>query len=299
MNAKRTACWVAATLFLVADASRLLAGNDDKKAKLRAAEIHVQKLELRAADDAARQIERVDQPLLSFGDPARVYSDGTLWAWGDKGRPVAVMELWQDRQALGLLWIHTLTLTSPRRATLTTPSSQRWQPAELPPKPTVFAEAPSPAPKASSRLRQFKELARRFTAYEHFDPDNSRVELRLLVQPVHRYSDPGSNLQDGAIFILAHGTNPEIVLMIEAMGETVATSRWHYNVLRSTHAETHVQLDGHEVWQCPPAEPDHIGPNKPYWLFVSPVENATTVCNHPVQPLPSSVHDRPAQCRST
>ena len=75
-----------------------------------------------------------------------------------------------------------------------------------------LAAAPPPAAKEAARLRQIKEIARRFTAHEFWDPENSRFELRLLVQPVHRYRDAAGEIQDGAMFVLAHGTNPEAML---------------------------------------------------------------------------------------
>jgi hypothetical protein len=129
-----------------------------------------------------------------------------------------------------------------------------------------------PDAKEAVRLRQLKELARRFTGHEFWDPDNSKFELRLLVQPVHRYSDPKTGLHDGAAFTLAHGTNPEIVLLIEALGPSLAAARWHFSVAPLGSAELHVALDDEEVWKRD-RTPGVVGrPADSYWLFLSPVE---------------------------
>ena len=96
--------------------------------------------------------------------------------------------------------------------------------------------------------------------------------MRLLAQPVHRYADAEVGIQDGAAFVIAHGTNPEVVVLIEALGKTLATSRWHYSFARLGSAELHVELDGKEVWRQG-RTPGVVGqPTDPYWLFLTPRE---------------------------
>jgi hypothetical protein len=115
-----------------------------------------------------------------------------------------------------------------------------------------------------------KEIARRFTAHEFWDPDNSRFELRLLVQPVHRYRDERLGILDGAAFVLAHGTNPEAILLVEA--HRAQPTQWRYSLARLGSAELHAELDGREVWKRE-RTPGVVGsPTDPYWLFVSPAE---------------------------
>ncbi|HEV3023989.1 MAG TPA: hypothetical protein VGX76_16050 [Pirellulales bacterium] len=248
------------------------ASADELKARLRLAEEHVRRFELRSLDDD-EAIDLIDRPLLAFGDSARTHDNGTLWAWGSSGRPLAFMELFQGAKT-GAQWIHAVTLTSSRPVILVAPESGRWEPQQTPLESTPIPDAPSPADKEPARLRQLKDLARRFTAHEFWDPDNSRFELRLLVQPVHRYADPAAEIQDGAAFVIAHGTNPEGVLLIEALGPTVDDAHWHYSLARSSHAEMHVELGGKEIWKTQRASEVNNGRTRSYWLFVSPVETA-------------------------
>jgi hypothetical protein len=221
----------------------------------------------RGRGDGAVQL--VDRPLLTYGDSARVNKNGTLWAFGASGRPAAILELYQDT---GTRWVHAVTLTGASSVTMKTPVAAAWTPAETQIAPAPIPEADAPLDRELRRTRQLKELARRFTAHEFWDPDNSRFELRLLEQPVLRYKDAEAGIQDGAVFVLAHGTNPEVIVLIEAIGKTIEEARWHYSLARLGSAELHVELDGKEVWKQG-RTPGIVGrPVDPYWLFVTPVE---------------------------
>ncbi|HVX12861.1 MAG TPA: hypothetical protein VHC22_16885 [Pirellulales bacterium] len=241
------------------------------KSALRAALEHMQRLELRNAD--GQRIDPVERPLLSYADPARINSDGTFWAWGKTGRPVAFLELFRGSPEAAT-WVQSATLTTAQRVKLIIPEVGLWQPPPTPVEPRAIPDAPTPDERPTSRLRQIKDLSRRFAAHEFWDPDNSRFELRVLVRPVLRYSDPTANIQDGAAFVIAHGTNPETVLLIEAIGPSLKEARWHYALVRSSHAEAHVELDGQEVWKCERANAVNHGATRGYWLFLSPVEEA-------------------------
>lgn len=104
----------------------------------------------------------------------------------------------------------------------------------------------------AKRLRQFKQLARRFEADEFYKPrgqsKKERYALRLLPQPIHRYSDPDSGVLDGGLFVFAFGTNPEIILQIECLGNEGTSPKWHYRCVRTSAAELSVRLNGEEVW---------------------------------------------------
>ncbi|HEX5444589.1 MAG TPA: hypothetical protein VFW87_12195 [Pirellulales bacterium] len=209
----------------------------------------------------------IEEPLLRFNDTARFDLDGTVWGWGE-GRPAALMELYPKSDPPGV-WVYVFTSLSagPLDAKVAI-GAQRWNWA---PKTAGFVaqsfpKAPPPADKPALRLRQMKELARRLTAHEFWDPDNSRFELRLLAQPVHRYQDAAAGVADAAIFLLAHGTNPEVVAVIEATGDEPAR-HWQCAFMRLGHAEMHVEIDGKEVWRK-----ERLGPTSlqdPYWLTVS------------------------------
>src|SRR3954463_15173848 len=55
--------------------------------------------------------KRIDRPLLFYTDPTRGDDSGFLWAWGDKGRPLAVVEMFQ-KSANRSVWDVHVTNTS-------------------------------------------------------------------------------------------------------------------------------------------------------------------------------------------
>jgi hypothetical protein len=110
-------------------------------------------------------------------------------------------------------------------------------------------------------------LAQKFTAHEFWDPDNSRYELRLLKRPLHTYRDEANGVLDGGLFTLANGTNPEIMLFVEARVDPKNNSKsgWQYTVGRLSHAELHLEYDGKEIFDAPRGDKLSAS-NKPYWL---------------------------------
>ena len=229
-----------------------------------------QRLEVRLADPTEGDgiVAPIERPLLLFGDDPRNLTRGILWGWGS-GRPVAVAELWRGRAELSPYAV-SLTLTGLDLVAMTSDGAKKWQPAKAQAQFSPLPNGPAAAAKETARLRQLKEIARRFEAHEFWDPENSRFELRLLVQPVHRYSDSAADIQDGAVFVFAHGTNPEAILMIEAVGPTIEKSTWQYGLVRTSNAESHVQLDGQEVWMQPRVKGGSTRHSDPYFVFSLP-----------------------------
>jgi hypothetical protein len=74
--------------------------------------------------------------------------------------------------------------------------------------------------------------------------------MRLMTKPIYRYEDAAAGLEDGAIFSLANGTNPDVLLLIESRktGGTAAPT-WHYGVARMGGAVLVVNLDNQQVWR--------------------------------------------------
>jgi hypothetical protein len=216
--------------------------------------------------DGPVAVKMVANPLLTFGDATRGNEAGTLWAWGTTGRPLAMMEQFRPVENQ-TTWIHAWTVTSPSLLTFDKIAGQQWKTASSHFELKDVPDAPTVSLQPAMRLRQMKEISRRFQAHEFWDPDNSRFELRLLVQPVHRYADESQSVIDGAVFVLAHDTNPEILVQLEAHGDS-SDARWKVSFSRLGSAELHVLLDGTEFWTVP-RTPNVVGqPTDPYWLML-------------------------------
>lgn len=217
----------------------------------------------RITDDGAVAVELVPDPLLRFSDLPRGCEDSTTWAWGKKGRPVALMSL--ESYPTRRLWGYSLASLCEDPLDVDCGGGWRWTPKEPGFLPAPVGDGPIPAEKASERLHQMREIARRFEAHEFWERDHSRFELRLLSQPVLRYEEQAKSILDGAIFIFSYGTNPEVALVLEVTGSALSNGRWSYALVRQGNAEMHVTMDGREVWQCSLASSPT--PRGPYWNF--------------------------------
>ena len=191
----------------------------------------------------------VAKPLLRYSDPTRgtteanVLLDATVWRLGEKGRPTALvtLEIYRASEENTILAYEFLSL-SPAKISLKHKEREKvtWNAAgdalQLKPLP----EAPKPAPNATARLVQMRQLARRFTAREKIKSGD--VQCRLLSQPIDRYQSEEEKIVDGAIFVYANGTNPELGVLLEC-----DEKGWSYGIARLTSAESKVELDGKEV----------------------------------------------------
>jgi hypothetical protein len=82
--------------------------------------------------------------------------------------------------------------------------------------------------------------------------------LRQLASPLHRYADESAGIVDGAIFAFANGTNPEVLLVLEAQAAKDSTLHWQYSLAQMTGGAVTVELDGKEVWQQTEADPPAV-----------------------------------------
>src|SRR5262245_23299348 len=122
----------------------------------------------KTAQGARVRLERLTEPVYRFDDPARQYSDGTVWAWGRPGRPVALLTLSRDRSPQeGLRWIAEMTSLEPgpNAISATVPAFGTWKPSAVGVVMQKFPKARVPAEDASRRLRQMKELVQQIKAY--------------------------------------------------------------------------------------------------------------------------------------
>ena len=225
-------------------------------------------LEVSLRDEKWAKVKQLEKPLLYYGDPTRENDRGSVWGWGEKGRPLALIELYQnvnDRTK----WVYAVCNTSGGKLRASRGGNPWWRENDSA---SELKDVPgAPAPAADATQRQLKQLAGKFTGHQFWDPDNSRYELRRLEKPLHTYRDPDAGILDGALYTLANGTNPEIVLFVEARvnPKDATKSVWQYAVGRLAHAELHMAYDGKEVFAAPRG--DRVsGADKPYWLgFIS------------------------------
>ena len=211
-----------------------------------------------------------EKHLHRFVDLDRLNLDGTLWAVGEKGRPLAVMEVFPGDVGDGQerWWTAVASLTDqPLTAQNVDVPGQSWTPEGWGEEFRPFPDAAAPAESAEARKGQAASLARRFTAHQFWRPGETRYELSVRPEPVLTYEDPKAGILDGNLFILMHDTNPEVLLLIEAQ-TAKGKSQWKYALASLGSARMHVQLDQEEVWTRPTPANVAGGGTHPYWVFM-------------------------------
>jgi hypothetical protein len=244
--------------------------SDDRVARLAEMKQIASTFQAATIDGGTRTpVTQVLEPLHRWTDPTRENSDGALWAWRSSGRPIAIIaiELYPQDKAFGTVWALEFTslATTPIEVEggehfdtvyedMAPPRADgrlRWAPAKEGLAFREIPDAPDPGKTEAERLRQMKDLLKRFSAREFYDITAQDYALRLLSHPIDRYADAASGLVDGAIFIFANGTNPEALLVIEARRLGTGSPTWSYAAAPLTRAEPTVRLGQKDVWTHP------------------------------------------------
>jgi len=220
---------------------------------LRAARRYEMRLE---KDSEALKI--VDKPVLRWGNQARDNDDGAVFIWTRHGRPQAVVAIF----VIGDRTMHEMCslAEAPLKATWSEGSAV-WRPARTG---GVFRKvpgAPVPAETGRARLAQMRTIAGNFTAATSAPPDygggRSHGELRLMPQPLYRNDGESPTALDGALFTFAFGTDPEVLLVLEAR-KTPDGPVWHYAAAPFTDFEIDLKYKGELVWSEPLAQASRV-----------------------------------------
>lgn len=202
-----------------------------------------------------------EPPVLRWNQPVRGGDDGAVFVWLQDGRPAAIgtMFCWPHAEGYRVVVneFHSflsepLTALRGEETAWTPQDGITWQ---------DFEEAPGPAATAARRLIQMRQLAGRFRGENRDDQgDGEKWELRLLPQPLFRYNQAErvqsaeNPVLDGALFALASGTDPEILLLIEVR-MTGEGDRWRWALARFSDRPLTAWLDDEEVWTVDRALP--------------------------------------------
>lgn len=201
-------------------------------------------------------------PLLYFtNEPHRIVA-GSLWGWSVGGRPVAICKIEQyDRDRPDQTWLYCLASLSEKKIGVNWRDGESWSAKEPGLVIRDVPDAPAPAKDERSRLRQMKELSRRFSAMD-FEPNGPGTsQFRLLTQPLWRYSVADAGILDGAVFS-TEGVGA--VYVIELHQNISEQPRWQYGVTAMSAWAVTIKLDDKEIWK----KPFTAGP-APYenWIF--------------------------------
>ncbi len=212
--------------------------------------------EICSADSPRRACSLRTTPVLRWNQPVRGGDDGAVYVWLDNGRPAAIGTVFAWPLPEGdRIVTHEMHALAVESLSAKYEGQEVWtvgKPAlDFKPVPN----APAPAESAPQRLAQMRTLSREFTA-KAIDQKEGSWELRLLGQPLYRYElkdDP--DLLDGAVLAFVQGTDPEILLILEARRHGEQT-RWEYALARFSDMRLFVQHNNVEVWKAPVSTPN-------------------------------------------
>lgn len=174
--------------------------------------------------DETRELKLENTAVLSWTNPIRKSKNGTVFVWTDEGRPAAIVCIYMS--STSFRWQHEFQSLTPRPVRATQGDNIPWDTKEPGLEWIAYDGMKPPAKRASLRLGQMRAIASKFKA-----DLQTGEHLRLLRQPIYRYE---TNKFDGAIFALAQGTNPELLVLVEVEDGEDAAKPWRYALARAT-----------------------------------------------------------------
>lgn len=205
----------------------------------------VRDLQFQGGEDQASSFEKRARPVLNWSNPERKTTAGAMFVWTLDQRPqvaACVFPREGDEPVLELL-----SLSDAPFVMSTQSSSAAWMPEE----PGVAASSFEPtriaAGSPAKRLREMRLISREFEA-RVLRGKMPSIGLRLLPTPVYRYQ-PKSNMDegavvDGALFCFVQGTDPEVILMLEAIRGSEQRLLWRYSLGRMSRFKLEVKHKG-------------------------------------------------------
>ncbi|MBI3865949.1 MAG: hypothetical protein HY290_29080 [Planctomycetia bacterium] len=189
------------------------------------------------------------KPLLHWGNPARTGEDGAVFVWMLDGRPEVIGSVFTYRLGNVIHRKHEFHSLAAGPLTAEFEGKRVWAPAVAGVKFQPLEGAAEPADSPRQRLSQMKALAREFSArmIDQQDGKDVRSDLRLQSQPLIRYEPTNQATFDGALFSFALGTDPEVILLLEARTDK-GKMAWHYAFARYHYIDLTAFHKDKEVW---------------------------------------------------
>ena len=226
--------------------------------------------ELKRWDFSSRQhgaLNLSEKPAMRWShfDVGRYYGD--VYVVTARERPVAIFGMFR--------WFHPTTNTYVFATALDDSGivarrdgEKLWQPRTSSLEWKALPDANRPGRSKATRLLQMRKYARSFSGEVSMRPVADRTtfrKLRLLPQPIYRYS---TKTTDGAIFAFAEGTNPAVLLCLEA-DLTSESTNWRYGYARRWTFESRMRHEKGGRWKVPTVQPK-LTSTDPFYVSLIP-----------------------------
>jgi hypothetical protein len=226
--------------------------------------------EIELANEPATRLELKEEPVLRWTNPVQSDGAGEVYVWTDRGRPEAVVSIYRFVGNSGKPGLHhEFHSLSTARLVGRGEKGRNWSPdqAGLEFKPVPDAAQPASSP--TGRKRQLRDIADQFQA-DKTDRQEVQRTLRLLTQPLYRFESAHDDVLDGALFAFVEGTDPEVLLLIEAR-QAGDGHQWQYALCRLNSVRLQAKYKDRSVWDVPAIEyREYTRRDRPYSVFNIP-----------------------------
>ncbi len=205
------------------------------------------------SQDGGQKLELTPEAVLHWSNPVRGgETNGSVFVWTHEGRAELVGTIFSHLAAGDpnqKLIAHSFQSLSHEPLAGNRPGAPgAWSLEGAGIQPRPIPSAPPPAKTPAVRLSQMRDLAREFSATTVLQ--GIEQELRLLTQPIHRNAKSVGDVLDGALFTFVTGTDPELMLVIEARPADGSDSPiWHYAAGRFTDLTLTLRHKKIELWK--------------------------------------------------
>jgi hypothetical protein len=212
--------------------------------------LQASKYEIFFNNDREQLLQLKPEPVFFWTNPVRYgETNGAVFVWTRNGRAEAVGSIFSylsRGDPSQRVIAHEFLSLAEKSLGATRDGRLPWSIRVPGISPRPVPDAPKPATTAAMRLPQMRELARDFTATAmHNDVER---DLRLLPQPIFRNSSASGDVLDGALFTFVTGTDPELMLLIEAR-QTNEGPAWQWSAGRFSDLTLKLRHKQAEVWK--------------------------------------------------
>lgn len=187
------------------------------------------------------------EPVLTWTNVEKYMGAVFVWEFGGRPEVIGCIGSLQYGNGVSMVFHEFHSLSEQPLPTVRCGGSGSWTPAKPGVELAVASGAPAPADTQRQRLTQMRAIAREFRGWMKDKEDVT--ELRLLPQPIIRYSAAERGVVDGAIFAMVwKGTDPEILIVVEDRKRDGAR-RWEYALARFNYREMWAHYKNREVWR--------------------------------------------------
>ena len=197
----------------------------------------------------AKPIELQKKPLMNWFNNERQQDRGALYVWEQQGKPLVLASIFTYEFNSRVYCRHEMISLADGPLTAQLDSQVVWSPQKTGMEWQTIEQSVTPANTANRRLIEMRSIVKQFSCQLKI-PKTQPAKLTLLPQPLHRYQSRENGIIDGAIFSFAVGTDPEVLLVIEAV-EKNGKSSYRFSPLRSHYHAVELEKDGTVVWKAP------------------------------------------------